>query len=206
MSSVSSRSPLSLPVDSFPEHMTFESEHLSSKPEWLFKQLRSSVLTMSVLSSAPTLLWATTAVHRYGIRMFHDLVLDIGQAFATAAPATAAAASHHTDRSDPEQYGGVVEPTSTPPPLGKLGENNNKISHDNTPKKFPENIIDDGIGPPLSEGGDGGGPRHGGSSSSNGVTKKPPPVFHVTEYDVTRGRYPLSWEDHAGRCGCNHLF
>ncbi|CAN0366087.1 unnamed protein product, partial [Ectocarpus sp. 12 AP-2014] len=138
---------------------------------------------------------------RYGAhipRMFHDLVLDIAQAFAKAAPATAAAASHHTDLSYLEQGGGVFEPTSTPPPSGKLGESNNEISHDNTPKRFPENIIDDGIGPPLSEGGDGGGPRHGGRSSSNGVTETTPPVFHVTEYDVTRGRYPLSWEDHAG--------
>ncbi|CAN0516709.1 unnamed protein product, partial [Ectocarpus sp. 12 AP-2014] len=88
---------------------------------------------------------------RYGAhipRMFHDLVLDIGQAFAKAAPATAAAASHHTNLSYLEQGGGVYEPTSTPPPSGKLGESNNEISHNNTPTKFPENIIDDGIGPP----------------------------------------------------------
>lgn len=24
------------------------------------------------------------------------------------------------------------------------------------------------------------------------------PMFHVTEYDVIKGRYPQSWEDHAG--------
>lgn len=27
-----------------------------------------------------------------------------------------------------------------------------------------------------------------------------PPVFHVTEYDVTRGQYPESWERYAGGC------
>lgn len=38
-SAVYARSPLSLPVDSCPEHVASESEHLSSKPEWPFRQL-----------------------------------------------------------------------------------------------------------------------------------------------------------------------
>eukprot|EP00752_Nemacystus_decipiens_P007802 g6968.t1 len=55
------------------------------------------------------------------------------------------------------------------------------------PRMFRDLLVD--LGQAFSaarEGDDGGG-------GANGA-----PVFHVTEYDVTQGRYPQSWEDHAG--------
>jgi len=47
--------------------------------------------------------------------------------------------------------------------------------------------------------GDGGsGPSR--RSGRSGTARAPALVFHVTEYDVTRLRFPPKWENHAGEC------
>lgn len=56
----------------------------------------------------------------------------------------------------------------------------------------PEDNLGVGDSTPLA-GGDG---RLGETGGRNWPL--PPPVFHVTEYDVTRGQYPESWEKFAG--------
>lgn len=49
-----------------------------------------------------------------------------------------------------------------------------------------------------AEEGRGEGLDDGKGGETSGPTNSP--KFHVTEYDVTRGQYPHSWEDYAGQC------
>eukprot|EP00903_Cladosiphon_okamuranus_P012866 g12017.t1 len=75
------------------------------------------------------------------------------------------------------------------------------------PRMFHDLVVD--LGHAFS------GAREAGSSDEHGTQPIPAdvsekvsgsddggrvaaPVFHVTEYDVIKGRYPKSWEDHAG--------
>ena len=99
--------------------------------------------------------------------MFHDLLLDLGQAFLAAAATAAAAAAH-------EVAPGIEKHAIPPPPAG-LSRN------------VPGGGSDCG-----DDGGDDPNMRSARSSTGKAV------VFHVTEYDVIRGRYPRTWEDHAG--------
>lgn len=55
----------------------------------------------------------------------------------------------------------------------------------------------DGVGDTTSLAGGGG--RLGEAGRRNRPLS--PPVFHVTEYDVTRGQYPESWENFEGTSG-----
>lgn len=117
--------------------------------------------------------------------MFDDLLLDLGGAFAAAASAGKSRADcwqprvSGGDLAGPESVSnmaeGGVSPTAT-----------NGTTPRETSKEFSAEHCD-------GKGGDGG--RKAGGSV-RGVASAP--VFHVTEYDVTKGQYPESWEDYAG--------
>lgn len=105
--------------------------------------------------------------------MFDDLLADLGRAFAAAA-APAAAAHAYTKHAAKEETG--------------------------------KNAAEEGVDPASPTGEHSGG-KHGGGSAGGGEglassggenCAGSAPVFRVTEYDVTSGKYPESWEDYDG--------
>lgn len=110
------------------------------------------------------------------IRMFHDLLVDLAQAFASAA------VRKRERESVKQSERGHSETSSDGAHLG--GRDDEHTGKAEEAVRDSANDVD--------------GDDSNNDNAETGFVAISPPVFHVTEYDVTKGHYPESWDDYAG--------